>query len=201
MGHLVCEECKGHYTLKEGESPDDFKSCQCGGKLKYVESLDEKIPISSSRTKPQKKAPHEAPGKMRAWLGKRENKINLAAASIALILGIILILMVSYNMPYDRNLAYIYIYNAQYNSPGQVQVDVDKAATEYIINGKTELNSTITIISSDTEITNQTDSYARTSFQYRVNLPQNISEATVKLKANQTGKEDSYIDIIIRRLT
>ncbi|MCK9152606.1 zinc ribbon domain-containing protein [Methanobacterium alcaliphilum] len=40
MGYIVCEECGGHYQLQEGESPDDFESCQCGGQLKYVETLE-----------------------------------------------------------------------------------------------------------------------------------------------------------------
>lgn len=43
MGYLICEDCGGYYELQEGESPDDFeKTCECGGKLKYVESLDVK---------------------------------------------------------------------------------------------------------------------------------------------------------------
>lgn len=41
MGYLICEDCGGYYELQEGESPDDFeKTCECGGKLKYVENLD-----------------------------------------------------------------------------------------------------------------------------------------------------------------
>jgi len=43
MGYLVCDKCGGYYELQEGESPDDFKNCQCGGGLKYVESLDEPL--------------------------------------------------------------------------------------------------------------------------------------------------------------
>ena len=40
MGYLICEECGGYYELQEGESPEDFDSCSCGGKLKYVEFLE-----------------------------------------------------------------------------------------------------------------------------------------------------------------
>ena len=39
MSHLVCEKCGGYYKLKEGESPEDFKACQCGGDLKYVQNF------------------------------------------------------------------------------------------------------------------------------------------------------------------
>ena len=41
LGFLVCEECGGYYELNEGESINDFKGCSCGGKFKYVESLNE----------------------------------------------------------------------------------------------------------------------------------------------------------------
>jgi hypothetical protein len=36
MGYLVCKKCGGYYKLQDGESPDNFDSCQCGGTLKYV---------------------------------------------------------------------------------------------------------------------------------------------------------------------
>lgn len=34
-GYLVCSECKGYYELKEGESPEDFYECECGGRLEF----------------------------------------------------------------------------------------------------------------------------------------------------------------------
>lgn len=34
--YIICENCGGHYKLKKGESLEDFKSCQCGGELKYA---------------------------------------------------------------------------------------------------------------------------------------------------------------------
>ncbi|MEN4017112.1 MAG: hypothetical protein PQ975_01380 [Methanobacterium sp.] len=40
-GYLVCEDCKGYYKLQEGESPEDFDQCQCGGKLRYYEDISE----------------------------------------------------------------------------------------------------------------------------------------------------------------
>jgi DNA-directed RNA polymerase subunit RPC12/RpoP len=39
-GYLVCEKCGGYYELEEGESPEDFESCGCGGHLKYVKNLE-----------------------------------------------------------------------------------------------------------------------------------------------------------------
>lgn len=40
MGYLICEKCKGYYELQQGESPEDFDRCQCGGDLDYVEDID-----------------------------------------------------------------------------------------------------------------------------------------------------------------
>ena len=41
MGYLVCEKCGGYYKLQKEESPEYFENCQCGGKLVYVDSLNE----------------------------------------------------------------------------------------------------------------------------------------------------------------
>ncbi len=40
LGFLKCEKCGGYYELKEGEAIDDFEGCSCGGKFKYVKSID-----------------------------------------------------------------------------------------------------------------------------------------------------------------
>ena len=40
MGYLICEKCGGYYELQRGEKPEEFDSkCECGGELKYVETL------------------------------------------------------------------------------------------------------------------------------------------------------------------
>jgi hypothetical protein len=45
MSYLICQKCGGYYELEEDESPEDFDSCYCGGKLIYTEYLDfETIP-------------------------------------------------------------------------------------------------------------------------------------------------------------
>jgi len=41
LGYIVCEKCGGYYELQEGEALDDFQSCECGGKLKYVKNLEQ----------------------------------------------------------------------------------------------------------------------------------------------------------------
>jgi hypothetical protein len=40
-GFLYCKKCNGYYSLQEGESVDDFESCECGGKLIYVDKIEE----------------------------------------------------------------------------------------------------------------------------------------------------------------
>lgn len=50
MGYFLCEKCKGYYKLQVDESPEDFENiCACGGKLKYIENLDELISDSISK--------------------------------------------------------------------------------------------------------------------------------------------------------
>lgn len=37
--YLECEKCRGYYELQQGESPEDFEECECGGKLKYSKKI------------------------------------------------------------------------------------------------------------------------------------------------------------------
>ena len=39
-GYLVCDKCGGYYRLQEGESLNDFDTCQCGGNLMYYNNID-----------------------------------------------------------------------------------------------------------------------------------------------------------------
>lgn len=40
LGYLVCDKCNGYYKLQKGENPEDFTDkCECGGKLRYRDSL------------------------------------------------------------------------------------------------------------------------------------------------------------------
>jgi uncharacterized membrane protein len=46
---IVCDKCNGYYKLQKGESLGDFEFCECGGKLKYADSI----------LKPAKKPKHK----------------------------------------------------------------------------------------------------------------------------------------------
>jgi hypothetical protein len=41
-GYLVCNKCGGYYQLQQGESPEDFEKCQCGGDLRFSKQLNSK---------------------------------------------------------------------------------------------------------------------------------------------------------------
>lgn len=41
MPYIICENCGGYYKMQENESLEDFEACQCGGSLKYAESVHE----------------------------------------------------------------------------------------------------------------------------------------------------------------
>lgn len=51
MGYLICEKCGGYYGLQEGESPEDFENCQCGGSLKHVDSIEKYLDEGKYLTK------------------------------------------------------------------------------------------------------------------------------------------------------
>lgn len=71
-GFLVCSSCGGFYKLQEGESPFDFESCECGGKLKFTKNLD-----TGKETPDTQKAADSAKdlkGKARGWFNQRNLK-------------------------------------------------------------------------------------------------------------------------------
>jgi hypothetical protein len=76
LGYLKCEECNGTYELKEGESPEEFETCECGGKLKYTETLsdikpdkkDEKTPIPTNKPKSDASSGDPDPKKRKKYM-------------------------------------------------------------------------------------------------------------------------------------
>lgn len=40
-GYLFCGDCEGYYALEDGEYPEDFDVCQCGGSLRYFEGTSD----------------------------------------------------------------------------------------------------------------------------------------------------------------
>lgn len=92
---MVCEECGGYYELEPGESPEEFKSCECGGKLRYEEKIFEKVKESeSSISSPEKSRLKD---KLPNWWKKqsRNRRIVITYASIMAVIFIIVFIWTS----------------------------------------------------------------------------------------------------------
>jgi|GEM_PF-1375839 hypothetical protein len=71
MGYLKCNKCGGYYELQPGENPSDFSNkCQCGGKLEYVENLNEgKASIKGVEDTDKQVKSESVDSKGNPWLG------------------------------------------------------------------------------------------------------------------------------------
>ena len=86
-GYFVCENCGGLYELQEGESPEDFESCECGGKLLYTKdprNLSNHTNISQDK--------NASKLKNESLIDEFVKKLNLRA----LIIGFIIVIILSY---------------------------------------------------------------------------------------------------------
>ena len=54
LGYVACDVCHGIYELQEGESFEDFESCQCGGNLTYINNINELEAIKDDPPKSEK---------------------------------------------------------------------------------------------------------------------------------------------------
>jgi hypothetical protein len=82
MSYLICESCNGYYELREGESPDDFESCHCGGNLRYVDEI-----IVDETPKPERKVIKK--GKTFTANKSQQNIIIMFVGSIIALVGAI----------------------------------------------------------------------------------------------------------------
>lgn len=53
--YVWCEKCNGYYKMEEDESPEDFESCHCGGKLVYTEKPEGEPFALGQETRPIQK--------------------------------------------------------------------------------------------------------------------------------------------------
>jgi len=88
MGYVVCYNCGGYYELQEGESADDFEACECGGNLKFCDSLND---YQNEDPEPQRESMSIGKG----YAEKKSSKYNnmvIAGAVFGLIgfIGVIL---------------------------------------------------------------------------------------------------------------
>ena len=87
-GYLLCEKCGGYYELHEGESPEDFEKCECGGKLRYskLNPINNEFKGSIIR---------EYPKILRSWISHNKKKSLIIICVLALVITIPLILYVN----------------------------------------------------------------------------------------------------------
>ncbi len=130
MFYLICEKCGGYYTLKEGEKPEDFEMCECGGSLRYIQNfnshIDEELdPIneinicpdcgtespsgekhSKSRGKMAKNTKNKKTDSSNAEYASNEFKIphNLILRTISIIVGILIVVIPTFLIG-DQNYA------------------------------------------------------------------------------------------------
>lgn len=83
-GYLVCDDCGGLYKLQEGESPSDFASCQCGGKLIHTYDL---TTLKNNVNSVSKNKNHTS---IDDYKGKILGKINKKALIIGSIITVVL---------------------------------------------------------------------------------------------------------------
>jgi hypothetical protein len=67
LSYLICERCGGYYELNEGESPDDFDRCQCGGKLRYSKTLPNCNAFDSHETENIKNGKEEVDNELKLY--------------------------------------------------------------------------------------------------------------------------------------
>jgi|GEM_PF-3069041 len=86
QGFLLCDICGGFYELQDGESPGDFDTCQCGGKLKYGLYQDgakednsdyQKLGTLKKKDAPMNKETSTTKKKTKKIIGKSEVKYDM----------------------------------------------------------------------------------------------------------------------------
>ena len=90
--------------------------------------------------------------------------------------------------------------NVTSSGTGEAYTIINNNTTEYEITGSTEPNATITITSDVLNKTNETITLdPNNQFSYKINIPSNVSEFKIRFDAKKTGKNDSYINLSIKK--
>ena len=183
---VFCPECGT-------KNPENAQFCEnCGAKLEQVN----KIKPKTTQTNQTLKNLEEKWNKL-----NRNEKIITGAG--ACILGLLILGVIGAALPDDSNLTDLQLYGIDNgDNDGEYQVQIDNNTTEYDIKGATETNATITVTAEAVNVTNQPVKVnASNEFDYKIKIPKNVNEVTVKIYANKPGKDESYIELTIKRPT
>jgi len=134
------------------------------------------------------------------WKG--QNTKGKAVTGVAVCcLGVILFGVIGGALFPDKSIS-IGFNNATYDSLGAYHVDIDNSTTEYIISGYTENGSNLTVSSTNLNIsTKRVNLTSGNTFTYKVKIPKNVTSAKVSFEAVKSGKENTSVELTIKRVT
>lgn len=91
--YIICESCGGQYKLEEGESLEDFDACECGGKLKSDQIIEEtkgKSNLHEIADKLDPETVQKAKDKSKGFLEEFLHIMDWLAVSVGIIVVIVL---------------------------------------------------------------------------------------------------------------
>ncbi len=176
----ICENCK-----TENEEHDRYCK-ECGFKLPQISNYEDKGANTNILQQFKQR-----------W--DRSANFKVGTLLVFCIVGIIFLSGICALVSTD-NLTELNLNNCISDGPGEVHAILDNNTTEYVINGSSESNATVSVSSEDLGIINQTIKLnSENEFSYKVNVPKNVSEIKVRFDASKTGKDDSYIELTLKR--
>lgn len=140
MAYLVCEKCRKYYKLQEGESPDEFlPECECGGKLRYSESLYGK---SSDYKKGNESLVNIKNNALSSWNKQSKlSKVIISAVGILIVFSLILGIMGYFHPDTSTSSGYLYYHNVKLEESNKIMEDVGNIIKEYTNNLISEDNA------------------------------------------------------------
>ena len=137
---------------------------------------------------------------VKKWWDAQGTKGKSTLGLMACCLGVILIAGLVGMVFSDKNLVDIQLSNAVYDGSGEYNLNISNDTTEVVIKGSTEAGATVNASSSELNIIDQKVKLnSNNSFKYKVKIPANANEVTVRFDASKPGKDSSYIEIKIKK--
>ena len=169
------------------KNQDSSEFCQnCGNKLQET--------LKTTKSKKSTKNVF-----MEWWYKQSPKKQFLTIIGILFFSIIIISAVIALLIPND-NLTLISLNNVTPNGTGEAYTIINNNTTEYEITGSSEPNATITITSDVLNKTNETITLdPNNQFSYKINIPSNVSEFKIRFDAKKPGKNDSNVNLSIKK--